>query len=216
MDTFFFIFISSDATFFWNERLIDRMNDAELIAQVCNGSTHAFRFLVDKYKNLVWHMVLRLVNQHEDAEDLCQEVFLRVFRDIRKFRGDSKLSTWIGTIAYNISVDYIRKKGRERVEFTDVMDKVTFGKMANETATGAIHRASLKKLIHQLIEKMPLNYRSVITLYHLEEFSYREISDITGMPEGTVKSYLNRARTMIRELLLQAVPDIEPVLFDTD
>jgi RNA polymerase sigma factor (sigma-70 family) len=192
------------------------MNDAELIAQVCNDNTSACRFLVDKYKNLVWHMVLRMVNQQEDAEDLCQEVFLRVFRDIRKFRGDSKLSTWIGTITYHVCVDYIRRKGREKVDFTDTMEKVAFGKVSDEDATELFDRASVKKLVHQLIGEMPLHYRTVITLYHLEEFSYKEISEVTGMPEGTVKSYINRGRNMIRERILQSVPDIHPVSYHAD
>ena len=192
------------------------MNDAELIAQVCNDNTSACRYLVDKYKNLVWHMVLRMVNQQEDAEDLCQDVFLRVFRDIRKFRGDSKLSTWIGTIAYHVCVDYIRKKGREKVDFTDTMEKVAFGKVSDEDASVLLDKSSVKKLVQQLIEKMPLHYRTVITLYHLEEFSYKEISEVTGMPEGTVKSYINRGRNMIREKILQAVPDIYPVLNHAD
>jgi RNA polymerase sigma factor (sigma-70 family) len=87
------------------------MDDASLIIQIRNGNTGALRFLVDKHKNLVWHMVLRMVNQAEDAEDLCQDVFLRVFRDIRTFRGDAKLSTWIGSIAYNVCISG-RREGR--------------------------------------------------------------------------------------------------------
>jgi len=65
------------------------MDDITLVARVGEGNPHAFRFLVEKYKNLVWHMVLRMIDRQEDAEDLCQDVFLRVFRDIGKFRGDS-------------------------------------------------------------------------------------------------------------------------------
>jgi len=192
------------------------MNDAELIAQVQNGSTNAFRFLVDKHKNLVWHMVLRMVKQQEDAEDICQDVFMRVFKDIGKFRGDSKLSTWIGSITYNICVDYVRKKGREKVYPTDNLGPVIAGKAAVERASDGIDKAELKKVVHRVIDAMPLHYRTVVTLYHLEEFSYREIEEITGMPEGTIKSYLNRGRQIIREKMLELVPDIHPVLFEAD
>ena len=72
----------------------------------------------------------------------------------------------------------------------------------------------MKKLVHKIIEKMPLQYRTVITLFHLEEFSYREIEEITGMPEGTVKSYLSRGREIIRQKMTELVPDIQPVLFE--
>ncbi len=90
------------------------MDDASLIIQIRNGNSGALRFLVDKHKNLVWHMVLRMVNQSEDAEDLCQDVFLRVFREVKNFRGDAKLSTWIGSIAYNVCIDYLRKRGGKK------------------------------------------------------------------------------------------------------
>ena len=192
------------------------MNDAELIAQVQNGNTNAYRFLVEKNKNLVWHMVLRMVNQQEDAEDICQDVFMRVFKDIGKFRGDSKLSTWIGSITYNMCVDYVRKKGREKVYPTDNLGPVIAGKPATERTSDGIDKSELKKVVHQVIDAMPLHYRTVVTLYHLEEFSYREIEEITGMPEGTIKSYLNRGRLMIREKMLELIPDIHPVLFEVD
>lgn len=192
------------------------MEDAELIAQIKDGNTNAFRFLVDKHKNLVWHMVLRLINRREDAEDLCQDIFIRVFKDIRKFRGDSKLSTWIGTIAYNTCIDHLRKKGREKLYPIDNLGSVSYGKMSLETASAKVDRLYIKKIVHKVIDALPIHYRTVITLYHLEEMSYKEIEQITGMPEGTVKSYLNRSREMVRERVMQLVPDIQPVLFDSD
>jgi RNA polymerase sigma factor (sigma-70 family) len=193
-----------------------RMEDVDLIAQVKNGNTNAFRFLVDKYKNLVWHMVLRMINQQEDAEDICQDVFMRVFRDIGKFRGESKLSTWIGTIAYNTCIDHLRKKGREKTYATDNLGKILAGKISMDSASSRVDKSYLKNIVHKIIEAMPVHYRTVITLYHLEEMSYREMEEITGMPEGTIKSYLNRSRQILREKIIQMVPDIEPVLFNTD
>jgi RNA polymerase sigma-70 factor (ECF subfamily) len=192
------------------------MNDNELVAQIKNRNANAFRFLVDRYKKLVWHMVLRMVRQHEDAEDLCQEVFLRVYRDIGKYRGESQLSTWIGAIAFNVSIDFIRKKGREILHHTDDLEEFDLENISNENPTGVLNKSTIKILVHRLIDEMPLQYRTVITLYHLEELSYKEIADITGMPEGTIKSYLNRGRTIIREKIIQIVPDIQPVLFETD
>lgn len=192
------------------------MDDENLIIQIRNGNTNALRFLVDKHKNLVWHMVLRMVNQQEDAEDLCQDVFLRVFREIKKFRGDSKLSTWIASIAYNVCVDYIRKKGREKVFATDDLTPLMRGKISPENTAGNMSREELKKMVHHVIAGMPVQYRTVITLYHLQECSYREIEEITGMPEGTVKSYISRAREIIREKMLTLVPDIRPVLYEEE
>lgn len=184
------------------------MDDATLIAQIQAGNEHANRFLIEKFKNLVWHLVLRMVSQPEDAEDLCQEIFLRVFRDIGKFRGESKLSTWIGAIAYNMSVTYLRKKGNNIMVSVDNYLPVASGKPAVESADEALDKSSMKKVVHRIIDTLPVQYRTVITLFYLEELSYKEIEEVTGMPDGTIKSYLNRGRQAIREGVLQLVPDL--------
>ena len=190
------------------------MDDVELVNALKAGNTNAFRFLVEKYRNLVWHMVLRMTNRHEDAEDLAQEVFMRVFKQIGKFRGDSKLSTWIGSIAYNACVDHVRKSKREALSSSDSIGPINLAQSDVSPLLNNIDRNTMTKLVHRIIEKMPLQYRTVITLFHLEEFSYKEIEEITGMPEGTVKSYLSRGREIIRQKMTELVPDIQPVLFE--
>ena len=190
------------------------MDDVALVNALKAGNTNAFRFLVDKYRNLVWHMVLRMTNRQEDAEDICKEVFIRVFKQIDKFRGDSKLSTWIGSIAYNACVDQMRKSKREVISGADPILAINLAQSDVSPLLNSIDRNTMKKLVHRILEKMPLQYRTVITLFHLEEFSYREIEEITGMPEGTVKSYLSRGREIIRQKMTELVPDIQPVLFE--
>ena len=190
------------------------MDDVELVNALKAGNTNAFRFLVEKYRNLVWHMVLRMTNRHEDAEDLAQEVFMRVFKQIGKFRGDSKLSTWIGSITYNACVDHVRKSKREALTSSDSIGPIDLAQSDVSPLLSNIDRITMTKLVHRIIEKMPLQYRTVITLFHLEEFSYKEIEEITGMPEGTVKSYLSRGREILRQKMTELVPDIQPVLFE--
>ncbi|MCX6284945.1 MAG: sigma-70 family RNA polymerase sigma factor [Bacteroidetes bacterium] len=190
------------------------MDDVALVNALKAGNTNAFRFLVDKYRNLVWHMVLRMTNRREDAEDLCQEVFIRVFKQIDNFRGESKLSTWIGSIAYNACVDHMRKSKKEVLSSADPIVAINLAQSDVSPLLNNIDRITMTKLVHRIIEKMPLQYRTVITLFHLEEFTYREIEEITGMPEGTVKSYLSRGREIIRRKLTELVPDIRPVLFE--
>jgi RNA polymerase sigma-70 factor (ECF subfamily) len=192
------------------------MDDVTLVRQIRSGNTNAFRYLVDNNKNLVWHMVLRMVKRQEDAEDICQDVFLRVFRDIEKFRGDSKLSTWIGSIAYHICVDHIRKSKREVIMGLENFTPAMLNKMELPGAIGSHDRSAIRALVHRIIDAMPVNYRTVVTLFHLEGLPYREITGITGMPEGTIKSYLNRGRQIIHDKMLEVLPDIRPVLFETD
>jgi len=174
------------------------MNDAQLVQQVLNGNNHAFRFLVSKYQRLVLHVVARIVQQNDEVEDICQEVFIKVFKTLKKFRGDSKLSTWIATIAYNTAISHIRKqKRRGEVSYSEDPTLIIAEKDSGLNQK-IVEKEEAKKYLMQLVESLPVNYRTVITLFHLEEFSYKEIEEITGMPEGTIKSYLNRARKVLK------------------
>jgi RNA polymerase sigma factor (sigma-70 family) len=177
------------------------MNDAELVNQILNGNENAFRFLVASNQRLVVHVVGRIVRQQEDVEDICQEVFMKVFRKIKKFRGDSRLSTWIATIAYNTSISHIRNKNRKNEMDVDEDIILAYEKSDDGRVQEIVEKAEAKKLLFEMIEKLPVNYRTVLTLFHLEEFSYKEIEVITGMPEGTIKSYLSRARSMLKKKL---------------
>ncbi|RIH64949.1 RNA polymerase sigma factor [Mariniphaga sediminis] len=179
------------------------MNDAELVQQVINGNENAFRFLVAKHQRLVLHIVGRIVRRQEDCEDICQEVFMKVFRKIRKFRGDSQLSTWIATIAYNTSLSYIRSRNRKQELFMDEDIQSVAGKSIDRRGQKTLEKEEVKQLLLEMIETLPVHYRTVLTLFHLEEFSYKEVGEITGMPEGTIKSYLSRARKMLKERLEQ-------------
>ncbi len=192
------------------------MDDATLVGQVRNGNTNAFRYLVDNNRKLVWHIVLRIVSRQEDAEDICQDVFLRVFRDIGKFRGDSKLSTWIGSIAYHISIDHLRKSKREVITGMENFTPAMLNRVEMPGTIGSHDREAIRDLVHKIIGAMPVHYRTVVTLFHLEGMPYREITEITGMPEGTIKSYLSRGRQIIHDKILELLPDIKPVLFDAD
>ncbi len=174
------------------------MKEGELVQQVLNGNNHAFRFLVSKYQGLVLHVVGRMVQQQDEVEDICQEVFIKVFKTLKRFRGDSKLSTWIARIAYNTAITHIRKQKR-RGEVSYSEQPALIG-MKKDSALNEkiIEKEEAIKYLLQLIEALPVHYRTVLTLFYLEEFSYKEIEKITGMPEGTIKSYLSRARKLLK------------------
>jgi len=204
------------ATFYFCMRLMKRMEEKELIIKIQEGDINAFRILVDNHKNLVWHIVLRMVSRQDDAEDLCQDIFLHIFKNIRSFKGNSKLSTWIGSIAYHVCIDFLRKKGKEKIIYTDQLPEKNKNSAPINPIIGSMDRAHLKTMVHHIVNQLPVQYRTVITLYHLEGCSYKEITEITGMPDGTVKSYISRARDMIREQVIHCIPDIQPVLFDAN
>jgi RNA polymerase sigma factor (sigma-70 family) len=178
------------------------MTDAELVKQVINGNQDAGRFLVVKFQRLVYHIVSRVLVRQEDVADVCQDVFMKVFEKIRSYRGSSKLSTWIASVAYNTAAThYAREKRRNLKNATNK----PLAEDGNWTAADdtTYERADLQVYLLKIIESMPMHYRTVLTLYHLEEFSYREIEEITAMPEGTIKSYLSRARIILRSKLVK-------------
>ena len=159
---------------------------------------NAFTFLVNRYQKLVVHITGRLIQRQDELEDVCQEVFMKVYQNLGKYRNECKLSTWIATIAYNTSINYLRKfkKGDE----VDTDDSAVFRNLTDYTSDG-YEQADLHRYIREQIELMPVHYRTVLTLFFLEEFSYQEVEQITGMPEGTVKSYLFRAKALLKEKL---------------
>jgi len=190
------------------------MNDGDLVQQILNGNTNAFRFLVAKHQRLVAHIVGRIVRRTEDVEDTSQEVFIKVFRKMKHFRGDSRLSTWIAKIAYNTSISHIRRELKNERSYDE-----SPGLVANETDgelnQKVIEKEEAKKYLLEMIEELPVHYRTVLTLFHLEEFSYKEIEEIAEMPEGTIKSYLSRARKILKEKL-EKVVEIEKTNIFTD
>lgn len=180
------------------------MEDAELITQILKGNMNAFTFLVNRYQKLVVHITGRLIQRQEELEDVCQDVFMKVYQNLGKYRYECKLSTWIATIAYNSSINYLRKF-RKVVEFN--MDDSTVLRNLADFNPNDYERTDLHQFIHEQIELLPVQYRTVLTLYHLDEFSYQEIEQITGMPEGTIKSYLFRAKALLKVKLKSVVDE---------
>jgi RNA polymerase sigma factor (sigma-70 family) len=181
------------------------MKDTELVEQILNGNNNAFRYLVANYQRLVSHVVGRVVQRQDEVEDICQEVFIKVFRKLKRFRGESKLSTWIATIAYNTSISYVRKQARRGEQSYDEKPALIASEIDSSLNQKIVEKEEAKKYLMMMIETLPVNYRTVLTLYHLEEFSYKEIEQITGMPEGTIKSYLSRARKLLKGKLEKVV-----------
>lgn len=171
------------------------MTDRELIKMVLSGDQSAFRRLIKQHERLVLHIVYRLVDNKQDREELCQDVFIKVYDNLSKFNFDSKLSTWIATIANRMSINWLQKVKRQKI--TQDIDLVEFKSGFED---GDFETQDFSKFIQSLIAQMPPIYKTILTLYHLEGFSYAEIVDVTSLPEGTVKNYLFRARNKLKEL----------------
>ncbi|TLX72576.1 RNA polymerase sigma factor [Labilibacter sediminis] len=173
------------------------MDDFELVKQIKKGNSNAYRFMVSKHERLVFNIAWRMAGQHQaDIEDIAQEVFIKVYKNIKSYRNESKLSTWIASIAWKTSIDFIRRKTRNKLNFTD--EPELHETQYENNVFENIKQSELKKVVSETLAKLPVQYQSVLSLYYLEEFSYAEIQEITNMPLGTIKSYLNRAKNIFK------------------
>lgn len=172
----------------------------EMVSQVLAGDRRAFSLLIVNYKRLVYSIVFRLIDQKEETEDVCQEVFIKVYSSLSRFEFQSKLSTWIARITYMTVITHVRKhKLRRHSGLKEDLDDFHF---TEETPEQLMQVKERNLYIQKLVAELPEKYRTVITLFHLQEFSLLEIAEISGMPEGTVKNYLFRARQLLKDRLV--------------
>ncbi len=176
--------------------------DKNLISRILSGERDAFSELIEQYKKLVFHIVYRIVRDTEEREDICQDIFIKVYQGLRGFKGDCKLSSWIGRIAYNASLNHIGKRHDDLWE--DLDDRNGFLESVNGNGHQPDYLATMNdygEILRAEISRLPQQQKLIISLYHFDELTYKEISEITGLPDGTVKSYIFRARQLLKERL---------------
>jgi RNA polymerase sigma factor (sigma-70 family) len=185
-------------------------DDRELVSRITQGDPQAFRQLIHQYQRLVGHMVARLIKSDEDREEICQDVFLKVYDKIGGFNFESKLSTWIATVAYRHAINHLRK---QKMMFADLPNEEGFQRefVSNEKVDDDFGDQQLEEMVLKMIDYLPAQYKTVLTLYHISHMNYQEIGEITNMPEGTVKNYLFRARNILKEKVKNYLgKEIEP------
>ena len=178
------------------------IDDNILIKAITNGDTKAYTQLVDRYKDLIYTLALRMLKHREEAEEAAQDTFIKVFKSLDKFKGDSKFSTWIYKVAYNTCLDTIKKNKKHLNNVT--IDAYTFNKL--DTIDNALDNMINKErqtLIKQCIHKLPEDSSALLTLFYFEELSLDEISQIINVEANTVKVKLFRARKKLAVILEQ-------------
>jgi RNA polymerase sigma factor (sigma-70 family) len=183
--------------------------DRHLVEKILGGDKHAFGILIKNTEGLVSQMVFKMINSPADRKDIAQDVYLKAFKYLSGFRFQSKLSTWIGQITYNRCLQYLEKKkfvllDNFNDDEQDQINKFRQKESAvdlNETEK-IMYNKDLAGILNIELDKLSPIYKTMISLYHQEELSYTEIAEITSLPEGTVKSYLFRARQRLKEHIL--------------
>jgi RNA polymerase sigma-70 factor (ECF subfamily) len=179
-----------------------QLADDELIRLCKARDEDAFAALVERYKARVYALAYRMVGRHEEAEDIAQEAFINVYRAIDSFRLGDKFSSWVYRITSNLAIDYLRKrklraisvdspKGPDNDVYIQLPDK-------GDGPEAKIIQAELKAAIEKAIEGLSPSYKAVVVLRHVNNLSYDEIASVLGIPLGTVKTRLFRAREILR------------------
>jgi RNA polymerase sigma-70 factor (ECF subfamily) len=183
-----------------------------LLRKLRERDERAFREMVETYQDRIYNLLFRMIGRREEAEDLAQEVFVTVFKSIDQFRGESKLSTWLYRVAANHCKNRIKYLARRYDRRTDVLDEAAERASAAQggAPVGAAHirapdraleGAETDRIVQEAIADLDEDHRLVVVLRDIEELAYEEICQITGLPEGTVKSRLHRARLALKEKL---------------
>jgi RNA polymerase sigma factor (sigma-70 family) len=174
----------------------DHLSDKVIVSNILNGNTHDFAIVIKNTERLVAQIVRKMTSNEDEQKDLVQDIYLKAYQHLASFQFKSKLSTWIGNIAYNTTVNYLQKKKIPLIEIDNAFENSFIG-------TGNAESENIKteavEILHAEIAKLPPLYKTLITLYHLEELSNKEIAEITNLPEGTIKSYLFRARKILKD-----------------
>ncbi|MEN8185847.1 MAG: sigma-70 family RNA polymerase sigma factor [Bacteroidota bacterium] len=186
--------------------------DKIYIDKVLQGDTNAFTYLIDKYKNMVYTIAIKIVRNTEDAEEVAQDSFVKAFQKLGSFRGESKFSTWLYTIVYRNAVSKIRKK---KIVTTDIDSFI----IENHTIDydlpqiEAIKNGEQKKYVTKAINNLAETDALLITLFYLNESSIEEIEEITGLTKNNIKVKIFRARKKLyNELSLLLKDEVKAII----
>ena len=179
----------------------------QIIRSVLNGNVNEFEKLVAAYEKNVYNLALRLVGDPEDAADMTQETFIKAYRALGSFRGDSKFSAWLYRIGSNVCLDFLRSRSRRKQVSLSVEDEDGEAFMELPDMSGNPEEQLMKKLsmeaVRSGLEQLPPQQRQILVLRELGGLSYAELAQTLGLEEGTVKSRIFRARKRLCALLLR-------------
>ncbi|KNF07499.1 RNA polymerase factor sigma-70 RpoD [Gottschalkia purinilytica] len=192
------------------------MNEEQIIKEIQNGNYSEFSQIVDLYKNKVFGMAYKFTNDYDEAQDLSQEVFLKIYKQIKNFRFESKLSTWIYRICMNTCIDWKRKKEKiKSINFSNMTSEENKDQQIEIKDESLLPEDKIvanekSQEIHNLIYSLPDKYKTVITMYHFNEMSYEDIAEVLNVPQRTIETRLYRARRILKEKLSKTVVRGEP------
>ncbi len=170
----------------------------ELIERCLAGDQAAWEAIVRQYWRKVFNVAYKFVGRHDEAEDLAQDVFLKIFKSLDTFDRRANFQTWLISVSRNLCIDYYRSVRKERETINREVDASELAPTSTERRPDAtVEQADLAALLRQALRTLPGSLRSAVLMRDIQELSYQEIADRLGLPEGTVKSRINRGRKQL-------------------
>jgi RNA polymerase sigma factor (sigma-70 family) len=179
-------------------------SDAELIERCLRRDNTAWEQIVARFRRKIFHIAYKFTGKHDEAEDLTQEIFLKVFRSLDKFHQDADFSTWLSSVARNYCIDHYRASKREKEVLVEDLVAFDLAPAASGNPHRALEQRDRQNFVRRGLELLPDKLREAVILRDLQGLSYQEMAGRLHLPEGTVKSRINRGREELARLLLRA------------
>ncbi len=176
-------------------------DEAELIALCQKGDQGALKEIFDRYHGKAYRVAYGIVRRRDDALDIVQEVFIKLFRSIKSFKGESRLSTYLHRMAVNTAIDHIRKRGKSLVSSLDGNEGIQPVEEPEKRPDQVLLYKELEGKVNEALDQIPVDQRTAIVLREVEGLSYQEIAETMGCSVGTVMSRLHYGRKRMQELL---------------
>lgn len=179
------------------------MSEQEIIQEILEGNNSKFKFLVEKYQNMVFRTTMGFVHNKEDAEDLTQDVFIRAFQSLKTFNGEAEFSTWLYRITVNTSINHLNKiKNRSLLHFAEEILQNLFNNASEDkNPLQELEQTELDNAIRKAIDALPENQRTAFVLSKYDDLTQKEIATIMQRTEGSVEQLLQRAKTTLQKKL---------------
>jgi RNA polymerase sigma-70 factor (ECF subfamily) len=179
-------------------------SDAELIERCLRKDNAAWELVVARYRRKVFHIAYKFTGKHDEAEDLTQEIFLKVFRSLDKFNRDADFGTWLSSVGRNYCIDHYRASRREKEVLVEDALAYDLAPASSGNPYRALEDQDRQSLVRRGLSLLPNKLREAVILRDLQGLSYQEMASRLALPEGTVKSRINRGREELARLLLRA------------
>ena len=182
---------------------MEQKDDIYYIEMVKSGQTSFFSYIVDRYRNVVFSIALKVLKNREDAEEMAQESFIKAYKSLHTFKGNAKFSTWLYRITYNTCISELRKR---KMYFTST-EEVQISDKAREMDLEEIPEENRAKVIKEAMSRLPEDEYMLVLLFYFEDKSIEEISKVTGLTESNAKVKLFRARKKLYTILNEIMKD---------